>query len=138
MAGSNMPGMMGPPMTMPHSMTPNMPGFAPKGMPGGLPGPSSIPPSIPMTTKDKVANLIRDKERFISMPQNNAKRVISDVLKAVAEEAGVTGTQGSAITSKYLSNIDDFLGNNSVANIYKSLESLDTLKEEFRRRAGIN
>lgn len=68
-----------PPNMGPSMGPPNMP---PKGL-SGPPGPGMMPPNQ-MSSKDKVANLIRDRDRLMNMPENSAKRIISEALKSMA------------------------------------------------------
>ena len=79
----NMGGMQMPPQhlpTMNPSMAPGLsnkppmpvpggvPGGVPSGVPGGVPGMGSMgPPPSQMSIKDRVNNLLRDKERMLSM-----------------------------------------------------------------------
>ena len=95
MAGGMMPGMP-PNINMPmigsgipmahHNMPPNMnQGMPPKPMPG-----PSVPnmmgaPSGQLGLKERIASLLRDRERMMTMPENSAKRIISDCLKGIAE-----------------------------------------------------
>ena len=46
------------------------------------------PPPAQMSIKDKVNNLLRDKERMLSITENSAKRILSDCLKTLAEDIG--------------------------------------------------
>lgn len=108
--GSSNPGglpmnmnMMGGAMPMPHhNMPPNMPpNMGQKGL--------SVPPSgmmmstqgVPASTKDKINNVLRDKKRFLDMPENNAKRMLVECMKAIIEDQGYSNPEATRYASKF-------------------------------------
>lgn len=89
------------PMAMPPGM--NVPGLPPRmegGMMGmapfpnkGMPGPSPMGPPQPQghqaaNIRVKISNLVKDKQRFLDMDENAAKRVLAEHLKGLADEQG--------------------------------------------------
>lgn len=55
--------------------------------------PKSSAPMQPQSVKSRLTSIVRDKQKFLEMEENQAKRVLSDPLKLVLEENNlVTGS----------------------------------------------
>ena len=54
-------------------------------MPAPFP-PKTPAPMQPQSIKARIGQIIRDKQRFIDMEENQAKRILADILKGLMEE----------------------------------------------------
>lgn len=133
--GSMTQGVMMPPSLMGGGM-PRMdnlafgaPSMPPKVMTG--PGPMGVPmgmaPAGNQSNRSKIDNLIRDKMRILQMPENSSKRLLSEVLKSMAEEQNIVSSHEA---TKY---INDLLKENSTEASFRFLEHPESLREADRK-----
>ena len=126
MGGGGMPRMDG--------MTFGGPSMPPKVMTG--PGPMGAPMGLAPsgnTLQSKTANLVRDKQRIMQMPENTAKRLLSDTMKAMAEDQNMASPhEATKYISKSLSYIDDLLKESSLEASFRFIEHPESLREAFQ------
>ena len=123
---------------MPDPSMMAMPPHMPKGVPPGVsPANVMMAPNTsvpPPQARDKISNLIRDKDRILGMDENQAKRILLDNLKTLAEEQGwAPGHEAKPILSKTSVIIGNLLKNESVADTYRFLENQELFKDAFNR-----
>lgn len=126
-----------PPMSMPINM-PNLPSLP--GIPGlnpytpaskilppmGSMGGSMIP-QPPLDVKGKIKQILRDRENFLAMDTQSARRFLSEPIKYCMEEAGIsTGQEASVLTNLILKE-------NDVSTLIRFLENPTDLKASLQK-----
>ena len=51
--------------------------------------PQMHPPTQAPTLKSRVTSILRDKQRFLDMDENNAKRLLVEIVKGIMDEQGI-------------------------------------------------